>query len=194
MKEGKQELGPSRTAELIEIERKRLGYSIRHASELANMSEGRWRQITKGYQQMSGGVRAPVNAPAETLARMAHAVKLTRGGLVDALEPGEPLDGLMSQVLDQISQRAIWAKDSVVSGEPGTPEYFRDIESWLSDLQERIESLEGEVEDLRSSGEKRRRKFPDYSAMSDEDVRNYGLAAKEADEHIGFDELPNDSR
>lgn len=33
--------------------------------------------------------------------------------------------------------------------------------------------------------------FPDYSSMSEEDARNYGLAAKEEDEHIGFDEIPN---
>lgn len=33
--------------------------------------------------------------------------------------------------------------------------------------------------------------FPDYSNMSEEDAKHYGLAAKMEDEHIGFDETPN---
>ncbi|WP_313276990.1 hypothetical protein [Timonella senegalensis] len=190
MEQAKQELAPSRTATLIDGERKRLGYSIRHAAELANISEGRWRQIAKGYQQMAGGVRAPVNAPSETLARMAEAVKFTRESLVDALGPDESVDGLMSQVLDDMSRRARWAELSVVSGEPGTPDYFRDFESWVADLQERIESLEIEVEDLRSEGKKPG--FPDYSQMSEEDVRNYGLAAKDGDKNIAPGYIPDE--
>lgn len=34
--------------------------------------------------------------------------------------------------------------------------------------------------------------LPDYSAMSEQDARDYGLAAKEADKHIGHDELPHE--
>ncbi|GAA3297756.1 hypothetical protein GCM10017709_00610 [Glutamicibacter nicotianae] len=33
---------------------------------------------------------------------------------------------------------------------------------------------------------------PDYSNMSAEDAKNYGLAAKEADPNIGHDELPHE--
>jgi len=33
---------------------------------------------------------------------------------------------------------------------------------------------------------------PDYSNMSVEDARNYGLAAKEEDQNIGHDELPHE--
>ena len=33
---------------------------------------------------------------------------------------------------------------------------------------------------------------PDYSNMSEQDARDYGLAAKEADPHIGHDELPHE--
>lgn len=34
--------------------------------------------------------------------------------------------------------------------------------------------------------------LPDYSNMSAQDARDYGLAAKPEDEHIGFDDLPNE--
>jgi len=51
--------------------------SGRRAAELAGMSEGRWRQIAKGYMAAGGGHAIPVIAPADTLARMALAVGVT---------------------------------------------------------------------------------------------------------------------
>jgi hypothetical protein len=45
--------------------------SAREAARRAGISEGRWRQITGGYQVVSAGVYAPVRGPAATLARMA---------------------------------------------------------------------------------------------------------------------------
>ena len=45
--------------------------SARQAARQAGLSEGRWRQITGGYQVVSPGVYAPVRGPAATLARMA---------------------------------------------------------------------------------------------------------------------------
>ena len=47
------------------------GLSAREAARRAGLSEGRWRQITSGYQVVSAGVYAPVRGPAGTLARMA---------------------------------------------------------------------------------------------------------------------------
>jgi hypothetical protein len=47
------------------------GLSAREAARRAGISEGRWRQITGGYQVVSPGVYAPVRGPAGTLARMA---------------------------------------------------------------------------------------------------------------------------
>lgn len=53
------------------------GISAREAARRAGMSEGRWRQITAGYQVVSPGVYAQVHGPAGTLARMAVVVGVT---------------------------------------------------------------------------------------------------------------------
>ena len=63
--------------------------SARQASRQAGISEGRWRQITSGYQIVSPGVYAPVRGPAATLARMAavagvSAADLRAAGRTDA--------------------------------------------------------------------------------------------------------------
>jgi hypothetical protein len=52
----------------------REGISAREAARRAGLSEGRWRQITGGYQVVSPGVYAQVRGPAATLARMAAVV------------------------------------------------------------------------------------------------------------------------
>lgn len=67
-------------AELIERARKQLPKgesSVSRASKEAGISEGRWRQIAKGYQQATKDTRLAVIAPADTLARMARAVGVT---------------------------------------------------------------------------------------------------------------------
>jgi transcriptional regulator with XRE-family HTH domain len=56
---------------LISAALAREGISAREAARRAGMSEGRWRQITGGYQVVSPGVYAPVRGPAATVARMA---------------------------------------------------------------------------------------------------------------------------
>ena len=53
------------------------GRSARAAARQAGLSEGRWRQITSGYQVVSPGVYAPVRGPAATVARMAAVAGLT---------------------------------------------------------------------------------------------------------------------
>jgi hypothetical protein len=53
------------------------GISAREAARRAGLSEGRWRQITGGYQVVSPGVYAEVRGPAATLARMAAVVGVT---------------------------------------------------------------------------------------------------------------------
>jgi hypothetical protein len=50
---------------------RRSGLSARAAARAAGLSEGRWRQITSGYQVVGPGVYAPVRGPAATVARMA---------------------------------------------------------------------------------------------------------------------------
>ena len=64
--------------------------SMRKAAQTAGISDGRWRQIVKGYQGTGTG-RIPVVAPSDTLARMALAVgvtpdELTKVGRPDAAE------------------------------------------------------------------------------------------------------------
>lgn len=68
---------PTPAARLIEERRTKRGLSVRKAAASAGLSEGRWRQIAKGYQQAAAGVRVPVNTPTETLVRMAGAVGVT---------------------------------------------------------------------------------------------------------------------
>jgi hypothetical protein len=53
------------------------GISAREAARRAGLSEGRWRQITGGYQVVSPGVYAEVRGPAATLAKMAAVVGVT---------------------------------------------------------------------------------------------------------------------
>ena len=59
--------------------------SIREAARRAGISYGRWRQIVKGFQNVSPGVYAPVrNAPAKTIAKMAAAVDVSPAQLTEA--------------------------------------------------------------------------------------------------------------
>jgi hypothetical protein len=69
----------------------REGLSAREAARRAGISEGRWRQITGGYQVVSPGVYAQVRGPAATLAKMAAvagvtAAELRAAGRDDAAE------------------------------------------------------------------------------------------------------------
>lgn len=63
---------------------KRLRLSGRKASDLAGMSEGRWRQIVNGYQNPTAGVFIAVTGKADTLARMAKVVGVTSDDLQKA--------------------------------------------------------------------------------------------------------------
>jgi transcriptional regulator with XRE-family HTH domain len=62
---------------LIAATLRRAGLSAREAARRAGLSEGRWRQITSGYQVVSPGVYAEVRGPAATLARMAAVAGVT---------------------------------------------------------------------------------------------------------------------
>jgi transcriptional regulator with XRE-family HTH domain len=66
---------------LISTALARQGISAREAARRAGMSEGRWRQITGGYQVVSPGVYAPVRGPAGTIARMAAVAGVTAAEL-----------------------------------------------------------------------------------------------------------------
>jgi hypothetical protein len=62
---------------LITAALRRAGLSAREAARRVGLSEGRWRQITSGYQVVSPGVYAQVRGPAATLARMAAVAGVT---------------------------------------------------------------------------------------------------------------------
>jgi hypothetical protein len=68
---------PTPEGRLIAAAAKSKNLSIREAARRAGLSYGRWRQVTAGYQNVSPGEFAIVNAPALTVARMAAAVNLT---------------------------------------------------------------------------------------------------------------------
>ncbi|MEU7092935.1 helix-turn-helix domain-containing protein [Kitasatospora aureofaciens] len=81
---------PPPEAALLKAALKRSRISQRAAADQAGISEARWRQITSGYQSVSG-TPVPIRAPADTLARMAQAVgitatELTEAGRADAAE------------------------------------------------------------------------------------------------------------
>jgi hypothetical protein len=69
---------------LITAALRQAGLSAREAARRAGISEGRWRQITGGYQVVSAGVYAPVRGPAATLARMASVAGVTPAQLEQA--------------------------------------------------------------------------------------------------------------
>jgi hypothetical protein len=70
--------------ELIAKGQRLTNISTREAARQAGISEGRWRQIVKGYQAVSAGTKVPVTAPPDTLARMANVVGVTPEQLEDA--------------------------------------------------------------------------------------------------------------
>jgi transcriptional regulator with XRE-family HTH domain len=69
---------------LITAALRQAGLSAREAARRAGISEGRWRQITSGYQVVSAGVYAPVRGPTATLARMASVAGVTPAQLEQA--------------------------------------------------------------------------------------------------------------
>lgn len=109
---------------LITSALRRGGMSARQAARRAGISEGRWRQISGGYQVVRPGVYASVRGPARTLARMAAvagvsgdelraagrpdaALALEGGGSEQLLERIRSLDGdqareLLAQVVVQL--------------------------------------------------------------------------------------------
>jgi hypothetical protein len=85
--------------------------SAREAARRAGISEGRWRQITGGYQVVSAGVYAPVHGPAATLARMAAVVgvtpaQLSQVGRADAAREldASPAGGAGDDMLQRVRQ------------------------------------------------------------------------------------------
>jgi transcriptional regulator with XRE-family HTH domain len=105
---------------LITAALREAGLSARAAARRAGISEGRWRQITSGYQVVSAGIYAPVRGPAVTLARMAAVAgispaQLERAGRADAAValaaapaagPGDASDAILRRVREMSTDQA----------------------------------------------------------------------------------------
>jgi hypothetical protein len=88
------------------------GQSARAAARQAGISEGRWRQITGGYQVVSPGVYAPVRGPAHTVARMAAVAGLTPAQLrATGRDDAARLLAAQGGTLDELLLRRIRAMD-----------------------------------------------------------------------------------
>jgi hypothetical protein len=89
--------GPPPEGALITAALKRRRLSARAAAPQAGISETRWRQITSGYQTVSGQ-RIPVRAPDDTIARMAQVAGVTPEELINVgrVEAAEELRNLPS--------------------------------------------------------------------------------------------------
>ncbi|KUN37760.1 hypothetical protein AQJ30_15885 [Streptomyces longwoodensis] len=72
---------------LLQQAARRARLSARQAAKRASMSDARWRHIVNGYESVGRGMKIPVTAPAETLARMAQAVGVTSQQLDEAGRP-----------------------------------------------------------------------------------------------------------
>jgi hypothetical protein len=88
------------------------GLSARQAARQAGISEGRWRQISGGYQVVRPGVYAPVRGPAATVARMAavaglNAAQLRAAGREDAARALEAraTRGQVLELRDELLER-----------------------------------------------------------------------------------------
>lgn len=92
---------------LITSALRRGGMSARQAARRAGISEGRWRQISGGYQVVRPGEYAAVRGPAGTLARMAAVAgvspdELREAGRADAARALEGRGSGTEQLLDRI--------------------------------------------------------------------------------------------
>lgn len=73
-----------RLGEMIKKARLDARLSVRAAAKAANISEGRWRQLELGYQQVAEGVRVPARPRIDTLSAIARALGVNDLVLFDA--------------------------------------------------------------------------------------------------------------
>lgn len=181
---------PTQIAERIEKERQDYRISVRSAARKAGISESRWRQIAKGYVQVTKDVRAPVNAPVDTLAKMAAALEMTAGQFLHSDPSGRLSEKFISEfkdALEELNPTFASFHGPVFGGSYEDPEYLGNIEEWLTELSNRMQKLEERVAYLEPDSNA----DPDYSDMSEEEAFEMGLAAKKGDEDIGHDEPPH---
>lgn len=107
---------PPPEAQMIERLRVAARLSVRRAAVLAGMSEGRWRQIAKGYQAVTRDIVAPVVAPADTLKKMFEAVSVPTDGELAEMwqyrpDVGELLDASQALAAQSSEPTMLMASD-----------------------------------------------------------------------------------
>lgn len=96
--------------DLIAERRRRRKLSLRHAGDLADISEARWRQLENGFRPSPFGP-SPERAPTATLARMAGAVGVTPAELEDAGHP-DAAGLLAGYIAEREAQDEAYAQDA----------------------------------------------------------------------------------
>ncbi|WP_225793823.1 hypothetical protein [Streptomyces aculeolatus] len=126
---------------------KRTKLSARRAAELAGISDARWRQITSGYQMVSGNPIPVRDAPAETVARMALVADVTPEELEEDDRPDAA--GELRQLLADASrsQRGVLEADDP---------RLRILDAALETLtrEQQVEFLRQELEERERGGRK----------------------------------------
>lgn len=154
------------------------------AGEMIGISGNRWRQIEKGYQTVSAGKRAPVIAPAATLAKMAQLVgvapeELTAVGRDDA---AESLRGLLQTKDSPLLPAAVMRLDATLSEVTEAPsrEMFMSSEDRLLLTRVRNKLVHGLPSPLTDQEAALLNRF-----IEDEELRSL---------HLRIDRLPRDEQ
>jgi hypothetical protein len=121
---------------LIEDAADNLDISIREAARRAGLSYGRWRQIVKGYQNVSPGVYAPVrNAPAKTVARMAAVTGVTPEQMETDGQRPDVAEAMRRNAEARVTPPSLAAvPPPPASLEPGPGDIFPDTEAEMRPL------------------------------------------------------------
>ena len=174
---------PPPEGRLIEAATRLLDISIREAARRAGISYGRWRQIVKGYQNVSPGSYAPVRAPAKTVAVMARVAGVTPGQLEgEGCRPDAAaiLAGLLAD--DEPTLTGISPAPSAVEPPAAPDPLTARIGQVVADEMARIrgeevaEKLTGIAADVRKRIEsERRRGTPEREIFTDPFERNLWL-------------------
>jgi hypothetical protein len=120
---------------LIERLMTRKNLTARACAPKAGISEGRWRQITNGYQAMGRGEYTRVTAPDSTLARMAKVVGITPEQLreVDREVAAEILSDLLTAEAEEAPAQGVdhekWL--TAIAENESRPTHMRD---WAKSL------------------------------------------------------------
>ena len=173
---------PTDEGRLLEQKRKSIRpvLSVRNASFHAGISEGRWRQIAKGFQAITKDVKVPVSAPATTIARMARVVGATPGELAKAGRKDAAAE------LDAMINPSLWPRTENDSFEDEDPfDHANELEDIASELETRAGELRDLADRMRSDREQR---------QDDHDLAAYNPRRRShpADEGIGRSDEPTE--